>query len=204
MEITCSYVIANLIMFKLMQNNSSVVKIEYNKIKTAFLIKSTKNNFKCDLPIGEKVKCWKDNLQCEDEAQYECQTNSPTSSPKFLKAKSYIKSLQDPYPFPAENQISTFRCDANAAKSETVVIFKWTVKHGNNADGEETIDRVQVSSRSSCITPVQSDYKYNVTIKDSSNTTITCTVFSESLSKTISIPGLIPATEGPVVATAGK
>ncbi|CAI9737727.1 Hypothetical predicted protein [Octopus vulgaris] len=120
-----------------------------------------------------------------------CETNTAISSSKSLKVKSSIRSLREPFPPPEENQISTFTCDADVASSESSVNFRWTVNRGNNIDGVESEDRrVQVPKSSNCYTTVKSDYRYNVTIRDSSNTTITCTIFSESRSHTFSIPAI--------------
>ncbi|CAI9716300.1 XP_029647744.1uncharacterized protein LOC115221679 isoform X5 [Octopus vulgaris] len=202
MNTTCSYSITNLLTLSLKRNSTTVVDIHYQTEVGNFKILADTEGFKCDLPSNGIIKCWKDSLSCKDEAQYTCTTNFVTSTPKFLKVKSYIRSLRDPFPPPEENQISTFRCDADVARSENFVTFRWTVNRGNDIDGVETEERrVQVPSRISCITTVYSEYKYNVTIRDRSNTTVTCTIFSESLSKTFSIPGLVPVTKIPVVNT---
>ncbi|CAI9737726.1 XP_029647744.1uncharacterized protein LOC115221679 isoform X5 [Octopus vulgaris] len=207
MDITCSYEATSLLIFSLKQNDTIVVNIQLQTDKQPPYFKvigEELKGFKCDLPKNKMVKCWKNGLQCNDVAQYTCVINIVPSPPKSLKVKSSIRSLREPFPPPEENQISTFTCDADVASSESSVTFRWTVNRGNNIDGVESEDRrVQVPKSSNCYTTVKSDYRYNVTLRDSSNTTITCTIFSESRSHTFSIPGRIPATEAPIVNTAG-
>ncbi|XP_036366773.1 uncharacterized protein LOC115221679 isoform X2 [Octopus sinensis] len=205
MNITCSLTTDNLLTFMLMRNSTIVVEIQYQKKAQGYVIIKKEMGFDCNLPSDNNVvKCWKNGLNCNDVAWYKCETNTAISSSKSLKVKSSIRSLREPFPPPEENQISTFTCDADVASSESSVVFRWTVNRGNNIDGVESEDRrVQVPKSSNCYTTVKSDYRYNVTIRDSSNTTITCTIFSESRSHTFSIPGRIPVTEAPVVGTAG-
>lgn len=90
-----------------------------------------------------------------------------------------------------ENQIAIFRCGANVAiPTNNAARFVWTVKRGNNMVDELRIEkRENVPSKSTCITTVYSEFEYNVTLLDRSNTTITCTAYSESLSRSFAIPG---------------
>ncbi|XP_014788997.1 uncharacterized protein LOC106882738 [Octopus bimaculoides] len=193
MNILCSYATTNFISFRLMQNNNSVVEMQYNQISERFETTKNEKDFRCTLtrsPLNSgMVSCKKWNLTCKDVASYRCLlSDTDISNPELLKVKSSIKSLAL-----AENDFrmsrtATFKCTAYAALPfPEEIVFQWTVTNSRKEVVNE--DRVKVWGSDKCYTEVTSSYKYAVRFDSfASPSIISCTVFNQTRTNDVNPP----------------
>ncbi|CAI9737159.1 Hypothetical predicted protein [Octopus vulgaris] len=194
MSIVCSYTTTNLTSFSLIQNNNSVVEMQYNQNSGFFQTITNEKAFVCTLTQFSSnsgvVKCFKRNLNCEDVGEYRCLlSETDISNPEILKVKPSIKSL-----VLAENdfqmsRMATFKCTANVPWPNPweEVVFRWTlIRNGRNVVTE---DRARVWGSDKCYTEVTSSYKHVVHFDSfSSHSIISCTVFNQTRTRNIDTP----------------
>ncbi|XP_052830974.1 uncharacterized protein LOC128250272 [Octopus bimaculoides] len=91
MTIKCRYNVKNLLNFKLLRNEVTVVYMEYYRSIKRFKTIVNKDDFDCTLAYCSKgeVTCWKRNPTCRDATYYNCGIMKEVSKPRFMKGETF-------------------------------------------------------------------------------------------------------------------